>query len=118
MAKDFKTFDRKIKILLDINTSPLTVPVLANRYKVSENTIYEYIKWYKLRFPVEESSDKYSVKLSDEEVKAYKRFVSPRTGRNASTTISLLPFYNNIEISSQSYSHQNFSSIFDEFSQE
>lgn len=36
MAKDFKTFNRKIEILLDINNTPLTVPVLANRYKVSE----------------------------------------------------------------------------------
>ena len=70
MAKDFKTFDRKIKILLDINTNAMSVPFLANRYKVSENTIYEYIKWFKLRFDIQEASDSYSVELSEEETKA------------------------------------------------
>lgn len=116
MAKDFKTFNRKIEILLDINNTPLTVPVLANRYKVSENTVYEYLKWYKLRFPITESRDKYSVTLSDEEVKAYKRFI-PRTGRNPNI-ISPIFFYKNIKLQSQSYSYKEFTSIFEEFSQE
>ena len=118
MAKDFITFDRKIKILLDINTNSRSVPFLANRYNVSENTIYEYIKWFKLRFDVQEVSDSYSVELSEEETKAYKRFISPRNGRTPFDWTSLIPFYSQIKFNTQSYSYRDYTSIFNEFYQE
>lgn len=130
MAKIYKSTNRKLDVLLDIDEQPTSVEVLANRYDVKTKIIYDYIEWLRVRFThIEKINGRYSASLSIEERNAYHTLRHPLIGfesRNVKSSfdkffnttkkrsIISLSDYENKELPNQSYSHPKYKSLFDE----
>lgn len=76
-AKEYKTAERLISIILDLSVRPFTVTQLSQRYGVTSKSIYEYIEWIRTRYKDKftSSSNFYSINLSETEQETLKKLV-------------------------------------------
>ena len=128
MSKVYKSTERIIDVLLDINETPSSVETLSKRYGVTKKIIYEYLEWIKVRIVTfEKTEKKYSVKLNDIEKELLQNLRHPKYFEVYNTSnspftfnkheipgIVILEVYKGYTIPNQSYSHNKYSSILDE----